>query len=92
MIGHTMISFRCSDGKKICLSVEAETKPHKQYGIFHGLFFGYRKRYIRGTERDILNLRILRHEKVYKYPIHINNQQIKELFVDIIKESNQTES
>jgi hypothetical protein len=92
MIGHTMISFRCSDGKKICLSVEAEIKLHKQYSIAHWLFWGYRSRYIRGTERDILNLRIFRNEKVYKYPIHISKQHIKELFLDITRESNRTES
>lgn len=91
MVGHTMISFRCSNGKKICLSVEAEIKINKQYSILHGLIFGYRGRYIRGTERDILNLRIFRHEKVYKYPIHIDAKDIKELFVDIVKASNKAE-
>lgn len=92
MVGHTMISFRFSDGKKICLSVEAEIKLHRQYVLVQGLIFGYRSRFIRGTERDILNLRIFRHEKVYKYPIHIDTQHIKELFLDIIKASNQTEN
>jgi len=92
MIGHTMISFRCSDGKQICLSVEAEIKLHKQYGLFQGFLFGYRSRYIRGTERDILNLRVFRHEKVYKYPIHISTEHIKELFLDIVKLGNKAES
>lgn len=92
MIGHTMISFRCSDGKNICLSVEAEIKLHKQYKLFQGFLLGYRSRYIRGTERDILNLRIFRHEKVYKYPIHISTEHIKELFLDIVKLSNKAES
>lgn len=47
MVGHTIISFSFSDGKKICLSVEAQIKLHKQYSIVHGLFFGYRSRFIR---------------------------------------------
>ncbi len=92
MIGHTIISFSFSDGKKICLSVEAEIKLHKQYSLIHWLTFGYRSRYIRGTERDILNLRIFRHERVYKYPIHLSIDHTKELFLDIVKSSNKAES
>ena len=92
LIGHTILSFGFSNGKKICLTVESELKLHEEYNIFKGFFPGYRMRYIRGSETDILNLRIFRKEHLHGYPLHLNTSTIQKLFLDLVKKTNQAET
>ncbi|HCB51990.1 TPA: hypothetical protein DEP21_05530 [Patescibacteria group bacterium] len=40
----------------------------------------------------MINLRIFRHEKVYKYPIHLDILAIQNLFQDLVKETNKCEN
>ena len=92
LIGHTILTFGFSDGKRVCLTVESELKIDEEYHIFKGIYPGYRIRYIRGTEKDFLNLRIFRHEQPYQYPVHLDTSNIKNLFIDMVRETNKAES
>ena len=92
LIGHTAVTFGFSDGRRLCLSVEAELEENEEYNLLKGFLPGYRIRYIRGTEKDIMNLRIFRHEKVIRYPVHLSKEHITQFFLDLIEETNKAEN
>jgi hypothetical protein len=91
-IAHTIVRFNFSDGKHTCLSVESQLNIWEEYNFLKQIIHGYRIRYLRWTDRDMLNLRTFRHEKAYEYPVHLNSTAIKNLFIDLIQETNSVES
>ena len=57
------------------------------------IYPGYRIRFVRGTEQDIINLRTqLRGDKIYRYPLHLEPEIIQNLFREYVEETNKSKN
>lgn len=83
-----MLTFYFSDNKSVTLSVEAQLEQGKEYNFRKATFRGYYNLYIRGTEKDHLGLRKLRHEHPIRYPLHLDKVRLKEMFKAFIHHTN----
>lgn len=92
MVWHTILSFIFTDGKKLLLSVEWQQNIGEAYKIRKTIYPWYRMRYIRGTEKDTIWLRLCRKEKIFKYPIYIKAKNIQELFKEFVKNTNESKN
>jgi len=86
---HSMLSFGFSDGKYLCLSVEARLNSGEEYSGLGGLFRKYELIYILADERDMIRARTnFRQERVHLYPTISPPDNVRILFLDIIKRVN----
>ncbi len=89
-IAHSMLSFGFSDGRHLVVSVETRLEKNDIQGGLPGMYKQFELLMILGTERDILGLRTnYRHEDVYLYPTRLDRNEIRTVFLDIIRRVNE---
>lgn len=87
---HTFLSFGFSDGEYIVVSVEIRKEKGESFSPVAGLLRQYELIYIIGDERDLIGLRANhRHDNVYLYRMRATPEQARELFVSMLKRSNE---
>ena len=85
-IGHTFVSFRFSDGRALCVSVEIRLEPGESFHPASGMFKQFEIIYVMGDERDMIRLRTEhRKEEVFFYPMTLTKEQSKAFLVSIAK-------
>lgn len=88
LIAHSMISFHFTDGRQLCISVEAPLHIGEEYDFFKALFGFYDIFYIWWTENDHVSLRTdLRNGTVHKYLLNISKKHARELFRSFVEET-----
>ena len=86
---HTFLSFGFSDGEYIAISVEIRKEKGESFSPLGGLLRQYELIYIVGDERDLIGLRAnYRHDDVYLYKMKATKEQVRELFVSMLKRTN----
>jgi hypothetical protein len=89
-IAHSMLSFGFADGRHLTVSVETRLAEGDVQGALPGLYKCFGLLMILGTERDLLGLRTnYRHEQVYLYPTGCNREQVRTVFLDILRRVNE---
>ncbi len=89
IVAHTFLSFGFSDGKFVAVSIEIRPQAGESYCMLGGLFKQYELIYIWSDERDIVRLRTnYRKEDVYLYRVKIDREDIKKLFISMLKRTN----
>lgn len=89
LVAHTFLSFGFSDGKFLSVSVENRIKSGETYDMWAGLFKQYELVYIWADERDLVRLRTnYRKEDVYLYRVKMKQDDIRKLFVSMLKRTN----
>lgn len=89
-VGHTYLSFEFKDGTALSFSVEARIEEGKKYSAWKGLINEYVLTYTWGTERDFLLRRLLfLGHTVRMYPLAIDQQAAKELFLELTEKTNE---
>ena len=83
---HSFLSFGFSDSQYVAVSVEARKEVEENYSLIGGIFKKFELVYIIGDERDLIGLRtVIWNDDVLVYPIKIAKENIKILFVDVLK-------
>lgn len=89
-IGHTIISFGFSDGKRVAASIEIRREEGESYDTLKGLFKQFELFYVVGSELDIIKVRTNRRgEEVYLYPTLATPEQARALFLDYVARINE---
>jgi hypothetical protein len=84
-MAHTLVSFGFSDGKFLCVSVEARRQRWQTYSPLRGLFRCYELMFVFGDERDIVRLRTnVRREQVYMYRLRMPPENVRRLLLDYV--------
>lgn len=87
---HSMLSFGFSGGEYLTVSVEARPQRGEEYTGIAGLFRKYELIYVLGDELDLIRSRTrFRNEKVYLYPTASPPDDVRTLFLEIIKRVNE---
>jgi hypothetical protein len=90
---HSMLSFGFSDGKYLCLSVEARPERGETYAPIGGMFKKHELIYVLGDELDLIRSRThFRDERVYLYPTASPPADVHTMFLEIIKRVNEIKS
>ncbi len=85
LMAHTLVSFGFSDGKYLCVSVEARRQRWQKYSPLQGLFRSYELMFVFGDERDIVRLRTnVRREQVYMYRLRMPPENVRRLLLDYV--------
>lgn len=83
---HTLLSFEFSDGKRVCISVEIRKEQDETFSVTKGMLRQYELMYVIADENDIIKLRTnFRKHRVYLYPIKAQKEDIKKLFLGMLK-------
>ena len=86
---HSMLSFGFDDEEYLCVSVEARTQRDEKYTGLGGLFRKFDLIYVLGDEQDLIRSRTdFRGEHVYLYPTVSPPEDVRKLFVSILKRVN----
>lgn len=85
---HAFVSFGFDDGRFLAISVEARREAGEEYSIVRGLFKSYEIMYVVGDERDLIQQRVVRDDDVYVYPVRASREQIRSLFIDMLRRAN----
>ena len=89
-LAHTMLSFGFRDGYHMIVSVEARLERGEKYSPVNGALWQYELMYVIGDERDLILLRTKhRNVDVYVYPSSTAPQKARQLFVDILRRTNE---
>ena len=85
-MAHTLLTFGFEDGEHVGISVEVRKEEGEIFSPIAGLFRRYELMYLIGDERDLIGLRAnIREDRVFLYPLRGEPQQVKELFVAMLK-------
>jgi hypothetical protein len=85
IMAHTLVSFGFSDGRFLCVSVEARRQAWQKYSPLWGLFRNYELMFVFGDERDIVRLRTnVRREQVYMYRLRMPPDHLRRLLLDYV--------
>jgi hypothetical protein len=83
---HTLLSFGFNDGKYVAISVEIRKEKGESFSPWKGLLRQYELMYVIADERDVIRLRSnYRHDQVFLYPIKTSKENMRALFVDMLK-------
>jgi len=86
---HTLISFGFSDGEYVSISVEIRKEKGESFSAVKGLFRQYEIVYVVADEQDVIKLRSnFRKDTVYLYPVNTIKENMRELFVSMLKKAN----
>ncbi len=88
-IAHMFIVFDLSDGRDIGISVESRREGGEGFSLLSGLMYDYELIYVVATADDLLNLRKVRDEKIYLYPIKTTTAKSRALFRQLATSINQ---
>lgn len=91
-IAHVIVTFGFSDGQRVAFSVETRREEHEQFNTVGGFFRQFELVLIAATEDDILKLRTNHcQEDVKLYPLALNPQQRRHLFLTYVDLANDLE-
>lgn len=91
-IAHLIVSFGFLDGQHVAFSVETRRESHEEFSSVGGFFRQFELVLIAATEEDIIQLRTNhRQEDVRLYPINLNAEQRRSLFLSYVAMANQLE-
>lgn len=86
---HTFLSFGFSNEDYVGVSVEVRRKEGEEFDIMQSLRKPYPLMYVVGDERDLIQLRTIHWlEDVYMYQAKATPDQVRALFVDVMKRAN----
>lgn len=89
-IAHTLVSFGFADGRHIVFSAEIRKEHHEEFSTIGGFFRQFELALIAAEESDIIFTRTnIRGEQVYRYPINIQPQTARTLFLNYVENANQ---
>lgn len=89
-LAHTMLSFGFQNGYYLGVSVEARLEEGEAYSPLAGVLGQFELMYVVADERDLIQLRTEhRQVDVYLYRTRVAPQQVRALFVDMMKRVNQ---
>ncbi len=84
-IAHLMVSFGFADGQRVVFSVETRKESHESFNVKGGFFRQFELVLVAATEEDIIKLRTNhRQEDVRLYPVKLNAQQRRDLFMSYV--------
>lgn len=85
-IAHTLVGFTFKDGRHLVFSAEIRRTKEQSFSAIGGFFKEFELIMIAAPEEDIIKLRTdIRHENVYRYPINVGKEKIKNLFLNYLK-------
>ena len=89
---HSFLTFGFADGQYVSISVEARRQAHETYSPLKGALRQYELMYVIGEERDIIGVRaVTNDDPVYLYPARATPQQVRALFVAMLRRAQQVE-
>ena len=81
-IAHTLVSFGFNNGQQLVFSLEIRKERHESFSAIGGFFRQFEQVMIAADERDIILTRSnARNEDVYLYPLALNPQQLRTVFL-----------
>ncbi|MEH6521320.1 Lnb N-terminal periplasmic domain-containing protein [Sulfitobacter sp.] len=84
-IAHILISFGFADDQRVVFSVETRKESHEDFNLKGGFFRQFELVLIAATEEDIIKLRTNhRQEDVRLYPVKLNTEQRRDLFMSYV--------
>ena len=87
---HTMLSFWFNNGRYIVVSPETRKEKWESFSAWLWLANKYEIAYIVWSERDLIKLRANhRKDEVFMYPIKTSKQNMKKLFVWVMKRADE---
>lgn len=88
-IAHTLVSFGFEGGDHVVFSAEIRKEKGESFSSIGGFFKEFDLALIAADERDIIRLRTnIRGEDVYRYPIHMPQAGMRELFLSYLETGN----
>ena len=85
-IAHTLVGFTFKDGRHLVFSAEIRRTKEQSFSAIGGFFKEFELIMIAAPEEDIIKLRTdIRHENVYRYPINVGKEKIKNLFLNYLE-------
>lgn len=85
-IAHTLVGFTFKDGRHLVFSAEIRRTKEQSFSAIGGFFKEFELIMIAAPEEDIIKLRTdIRHENVYRYPISVDKEKIKNLFLNYLE-------
>lgn len=85
-IAHTLVGFTFKDGRHLVFSAEIRRTKEQSFSAIGGFFKEFELIMIAAPEEDIIKLRTdIRHENVYRYPISVGKEKIKNLFLNYLE-------
>lgn len=92
-VGHGFFMFEFSDGKTVSISVEARRENGEPFGALRGAFNNFELWYTWGSSADLFSRRAVFHnEDLYMYPLLIEEETVKNLFIDMAKQTEKLET
>ena len=89
-LAHTMVSFGCSDGDYLSISVEARRRKDQTYGLLKGMFGAYPLMYLIADERDVIGMRTeCRGDDVYLYRSKASSEDVNQFFRCMIQRADE---
>lgn len=86
---HTLLTFGFEDGSYVSISVEIRKEKGEKYHPITGMLNKFELMYVIADEKDVINLRTnYRNDTVYLYPIKISKESLDDLFLLMLKETN----
>lgn len=90
---HTFLSFGFKNGEYIAISVEIRKEVGESFSPLKGLLRHYELMYVIADERDVIKLRTnFRKDVVYLYPVKTSQENMRQLFVDMLERANAVRS
>lgn len=87
---HTFLTFGFENGDRVVISIEIRKKKGDSFSPWRGLFRSFEVMYVVADERDVIKLRTnFRKDNVYMYPIRAPREEIRALFLDMLRRVNQ---
>jgi hypothetical protein len=89
-LAHTMLSFEFADGRCLAISVEVRLEENERYFPLAGVMRQFELIYVVADERDLVLLRTEhRNVDVYMHKARATPQQVRALFVDMLRRVNE---
>jgi hypothetical protein len=86
---HTFVSFGFQDEDYVAISVEVRREKGEEFDAVRSLSNPYELMYVVGDERDLIQLRSIHWlEDVYMYQAQSTPEQMRAMFVDMLKRAN----
>ena len=80
------MGFTFKDGRHLVFSAEIRRTKEQSFSAIGGFFKEFELIMIAAPEEDIIKLRTdIRHENVYRYPINVGKEKIKNLFLNYLE-------
>ena len=89
-LAHTFLIFGFEGGERLAISVEVRRERDESYSPLKGLLRQCELMYVIADERDVILLRTkLRSDRVYLYPIITSPENVREMFLSMLRRTNQ---